>query len=104
MRNSKLKNAARCLPLLLVLFMGPLLSQSCATNHLMRWAEGEPSYFSKPYEGYGAYVRPAGLVLGAPLTVAWDVLTLPFQYVWQVFPYGTELSPEKKVSSPTVIQ
>lgn len=72
--------------------------QSCATNHLLEWSEGKPSIFSQPSEENRSYVHPAGLVLGLPITVTWDVVTFPFQFLWDVFPYGSEMRPEDDVS------
>ena len=30
-----------------------------------------------------------------PVAVAWDAVTLPFQYFWDVYPYGTQYAPEE---------
>ena len=68
----------------------------CATNHLLRWNSGEPSWFGEPFEDYAPFVRPAGTVLGLPVTVAWDVVTFPFQWLWDVYPYGDTLTPDTR--------
>ena len=73
--------------------------QGCATNHLVRWSQEKSSTFSQPYEDYGPYVRPAGLILAMPVAVTWDVLTFPVQWLWGTYPYGNELRPDSSQSA-----
>lgn len=87
---------------LLTLACSLLWLQGCATNHLFRWSHGETSVFTEPYEEYAPYVRPAGLVLGLPVTVVWDVATFPFQWLWDVYPYGSDLGPGNRESASVI--
>ncbi len=74
--------------------------QGCATNHLLRWTRGEASQWKQPAANAVDYVRPAGLILGLPVTVVWDVVSFPFQWVWGVYPYGQASSPEDIFTRP----
>lgn len=93
-----MKAAARklaAIPILLFAF------QSCATNHLLSWGQGKPSIWNQPSEDDSAFVRPTGSILALPVTLAWDIATFPFQWFWNVHPYGPEYSPgsQESVSS-----
>ena len=68
--------------------------QGCATNHLLRWGNGENSVFAQPLQEQAAYVHPAGVVFGLPLTIVWDVATFPFQWLWGIYPFGDDLHPD----------
>lgn len=78
------------IPILLFAF------QSCATNHLINWGQGRPSIWSQASEDDSAFVRPTGAILAMPVTLAWDVLTFPVQWFWDIHPYGPEFSPESQ--------
>ena len=84
----KMKIRRLLLPALLCFAMS-----SCATNHLLRWSRGEQSLFSQPGEDAAPYVIPAGTVLALPVTAAWDILTFPFQFLWDVHPFGPTMAP-----------
>jgi hypothetical protein len=73
--------AAACLP-------------ACATSHLVRWSKAEKSTFSQPSQDKSVYVRAGGTVVAFPVAVAWDIVTFPFQWFWDVHPYGAELPPD----------
>ena len=73
---------------------------SCATQHLLNWSRGERSLFHQPQEEQASFVRPAGTVLVLPVTVVWDILTFPFQWIWDVHPYGPKLEPESLEAEP----
>ena len=85
-----MKSSTRLLP---VLVLVALLS-SCASNHLFAWARGDTSTFSQPAEQKSLFVRAGGTVVAMPFAFTWDALTLPFQYVWSVYPYGDQYAPE----------
>ena len=74
--------------------------QGCATNHLFRWTRGEASQWKQPADNGTDYVRPAGLVLALPVTLVWDGITFPFQWIWGVYPYGPSSSPEDVFTRP----
>jgi hypothetical protein len=76
------------------LFALVLLLPGCATGHLIRWSRGEDSTFSRPPATKDVYVRAGGTVLALPVTVVWDVATFPFQWIWDVYPYGGSLDPD----------
>jgi uncharacterized protein YceK len=80
--------------------LGLLGLQGCATSHLFRWTRGEASQWKQPAANATDYVRPVGVILGLPVTVVWDVVTLPFQLVWGVYPYGPSSSPEDIFTRP----
>lgn len=80
--------------------MGFLGLQGCATNHLFRWTRGEASQWKQPAANGTDFVRPAGLVLGLPVTLVWDGITFPFQLIWGVYPYGPSSSPEDVFTRP----
>lgn len=64
---------------------------SCATTHLWRWGLGETSVIERPDEQVvRGFVMPAATVLGTPLAVGWDIVTVPFQLGFMVYPYGSE--------------
>lgn len=67
---------------------------ACATSHLVRWSRDEQSAYDRPAGEKSIYVRAGGTVLAFPVTVAWDVVTFPFQWFWDVYPYGDENLPE----------
>lgn len=73
-----------------------LVLPGCATSHLIAWSKGEPSAFNQPPESKSIYVRPGAAVLAFPVTVVWDVVTLPFQYFWDIYPYGNENAPTER--------
>ena len=80
--------------------LGFLALQGCATSHLFRWTRGEASQWKQPAANATDYVRPAGLILGLPVTVVWDGVTFPFQLIWGVYPYGPSSSPEDIFTRP----
>lgn len=86
-----MKSVLRWLPV----FALCALLQGCATSHLFSWSKGEPSAFKQPPESKSIYVRPGATVLAFPITVVWDVVTFPFQWLWNVYPYGEDNAPEK---------
>ena len=70
------------------------VTPSCATDHLLEWANDRPSTYDQPDTQRSTYVRAGGTVLAFPFTVIWDVITFPFQLAFGVHPYGEENSPE----------
>jgi uncharacterized protein YceK len=85
-----MKSMRRLAPVLAV----AALLQGCATSHLINWSKGEPSAYKRPAEGNSVYVRPGATVLAFPVAVAFDVVTFPFQWVWEVYPFGEENAPD----------
>jgi hypothetical protein len=79
-------------PVALLALLG---TSSCATNHLLNWSAGEASIFHQPdNEVVRAIVVPGGTIAALPVTIVWDVATLPFQWIWGVHPYGGALEPD----------
>ncbi|MCB9880288.1 MAG: hypothetical protein H6834_00735 [Planctomycetes bacterium] len=93
MRSLRLRTAA-------LLLLASCAMTSCATQHLFRWARGEQSLYHQPLEKEASFVRPAGTVLVLPVAVAWDIVTFPFQWLWDVYPYGAKLSPDTLEVAP----
>lgn len=61
---------------------------SCATTHLWRWGMGKTSaVHTVKDDTVKAFVKPSATVLGTPVAVAWDLVSLPFQLIFQVYPY-----------------
>ena len=61
---------------------------SCATTHLWRWGMGNTSaVHTVKNDTIRAFVKPTSTVLGTPMAVAFDVVSLPFQLLFQVYPY-----------------
>jgi hypothetical protein len=89
MRTRKLRARLVSLAALAALVTGP----GCATGHLLRWSEGKPSIFAQPFKEHAPYVHPTGVILGLPITVVWDVVTWPVQWLSDVYPYGVTLDP-----------
>lgn len=88
-----MKAAARKLaviPILLFAF------QSCATSHLISWGTGHASIWRQPAEEDAQFIRPLGSFVAFPVVFAWDVVTFPFQWLWDVHPYGAEYSPHNQ--------
>lgn len=85
-----MKSMRRWVPVLAVCALLP----SCATSHLIQWSQGQPSAFNDPPASTAVYTRPGATVLAFPVAVAFDVVTFPFQLIWEVYPYGTENAPE----------
>jgi len=83
---------------LLLLAFSLFAFQGCATRHLLRWSRGEASIYPQPHVDSAPYVHPAGAVLAMPVTVVWDVVTFPFQWLWDVYPYGSELVPDERTT------
>ena len=76
----------------LALLLG-LCLPGCATTHVVAWSKAEPSTFGQPEESKSPFVRPAGTVLALPIAFVWDVVTFPFQWLWDVHPYGEVAAP-----------
>lgn len=93
MRSLRFRSAA-------VLVFLAMMCTSCATNHLLNWSRGDRSMFSQPPEQHTAFVRPAGTVLVLPVTFVWDVVTVPFQWLWDFYPFGNGLAPESLDPEP----
>lgn len=70
------------------------LLQGCATGHLIEWSKGEPSAFQQPAPSKSLYIRPGATFLAFPVAVAWDVVTFPFQWLWDIYPFGEDNAPE----------
>jgi len=64
----------------------------CATAHLLHWSKGERSVYDQPGTDK-EYIIPGATVVALPVTVVWDVATFPFQLIWGVYPYGSDLHP-----------
>lgn len=63
---------------------------SCSTTHLVRWGMDEPSIYFEPTGEYSrGMLKPFVTVVAFPVTVAWDVVTFPFQALFGTFPYGS---------------
>lgn len=61
---------------------------SCATTHLWRWGLGKTSAIhTVDDDEIAAYLKPVCTVFGTPVSAAWDLVTLPFQLGFQVYPY-----------------
>ncbi len=74
---------------LVLLAVLPCTFTSCATTHLMRWSFGESSILREHDTDLGnAILKPSLTVLYLPLASAWDVVTLPFQVIWGIYPWG----------------
>lgn len=83
----ELVNKPRIAALALILTVTCMMS-SCATTHLWRWGLGHRSFVDEPkYDFSAAMLKPTCTVAFTPVTVAWDVLTLPYQLIFQVYPY-----------------
>lgn len=70
------------------LFLAVALLPSCATSNSICWTYGKPSAYPKPGELAEDVAWRA--VIGAPLilgSVAFDVVTFPFQAVFGVWPW-----------------
>ncbi|MFO1050964.1 MAG: hypothetical protein U1F36_01960 [Planctomycetota bacterium] len=68
---------------------------ACATSHLVRWSRSEPSIYDQPAAEKSVYVRAGGTVLAFPVVLAWDIVTFPFQWFWDVYPYGDQNQPDE---------
>ena len=80
-----MKNTLACVCLLLCV---SALS-SCATTHLWRWGLDKSSAVSEPDNNtVSAFLKPSVTVIGTPFVVAWDILFLPFQLGFGVYPYS----------------
>lgn len=79
----------RLLPLALLAALN-----ACATSHLVHWSRGERSSYDPPEPSKSIYVRAGGTVLAFPVALGWDIVTFPFQWFWDVHPYGGENTPE----------
>lgn len=93
MRSLRLRTAV-------LLTIASLACTSCATRHLLNWSRGERSLFAQPQEQQASFVRPAGTVLVLPVAAVWDVITFPFQWIWDVYPYGPSLEPDALEPEP----
>lgn len=61
---------------------------SCATTHLWRWGMDKTSAVHTVQDKtVDAFVKPSATIIGTPVALAWDVATLPFQAIFQVYPY-----------------
>ena len=61
---------------------------SCATTHLWRWGMGKTSaVHTVKDDTVRAFVQPTTTIVGTPIAMAWDVATLPFQLIFQIYPY-----------------
>lgn len=83
--------------LLAVACLATLSFTSCATSNLIRWGLDRPSVYHEPdSELSRGILKPTVTFLGVPVAVVWDVVTLPFQAIFGVYPYGdTFMEPSK---------
>jgi hypothetical protein len=92
MLSSKLRRLILCCA---VTILPVMATSSCATGHLMEWSAGEPSLYRQPEgEVSQSFVRPAGTIAALPVALVWDIVTLPAQWIWGIYPYGDAASPE----------
>ncbi len=82
----------RLAKLLSVLLLAGL--PACATSHLIHWSKAEQSAFDQPEPNKSIFVRAGGTVLAFPVALSWDIVTFPFQWFWDLHPYGAEKSPD----------
>ncbi len=70
---------------------------SCASSHLVRWSFGKSSdYREHDTELGNSVLKPTVTFITLPIAGAWDLVTLPFQMIWGVYPWGdTYLDPER---------
>jgi hypothetical protein len=85
-----MKIVRRCLPAFALV---ALLFTGCATGHVIEWAKGAPSTFHPPPGDHDLLTRGFGTVVALPVALVWDVVTFPFQWIWDVYPYGSEIRP-----------
>jgi hypothetical protein len=71
------------------------LLTGCATSHVIEWSKGEKSAFNQPNVRQAIFVHTGGTLLALPVAVVWDVVTFPFQILWNVHPYGDVETPEE---------
>ena len=76
-----------------VLLAATTLLPSCATSHAVRWVYGEPSTFNESEnDAVDAVLKPTFAV---PMIVGgamFDVITLPFQAAFGVWPWWGDAS------------
>jgi len=81
-------------PALCALALASICFSSCATTHLLHWSRDEPSLYTQHNdERFRGFLKPGGTVLAAPAAVAWDLVTLPFQWGFGVHPFGDRMVP-----------
>jgi hypothetical protein len=69
---------------------------SCATGHLAGWGFDAKSVYNEPEEPFvRAVLKPSCTVVLMPVALCWDAVTLPFQAIFGVWPYGSRhMTPE----------
>ena len=74
-----------------VVLLCALPLSSCATTNILRWGFGETSIHRETGEPLvDAYLKPTVTTIWLPVAATWDVVTLPFQLLWGVYPYGED--------------